>query len=60
MSRACKNCNQITEESICPNCKSTEIGDDWSGLLIVMNTEESKLADKLEIKKAGRYALKVR
>jgi DNA-directed RNA polymerase subunit E" len=60
MSRACRNCGQITEENICPNCKSTEIGDDWSGLFIVMNPDESKLAEKLEIKKAGRYALKVR
>jgi len=36
------------------------LSDDYSGLLVVLDPEGSQLAIKMEIKEAGRYALKVR
>ena len=60
MKRACRSCKLITEENVCPVCKSTDLSDDYSGLLIVLDPEGSQLAIKMEIEEAGRYALKVR
>jgi len=60
MSRACRNCKIIIEENACPICKGTDLSDDYSGLLIVVDPEGSQMAQKMEIKKEGRYALKIR
>lgn len=60
MSRACRVCKIITEEPACPICRSTDLSDDFSGLLIVLNPEGSQIAQKMEIKKEGQYALKIR
>ncbi|RLI09880.1 DNA-directed RNA polymerase subunit E'' [Candidatus Bathyarchaeota archaeon] len=58
--RACRTCKIITEENVCPICKSTDLSDDFSGLLIILDPENSQLAKKMEIDREGRYALKIR
>jgi DNA-directed RNA polymerase subunit E" len=60
MSRACRNCKIIIEENVCPICKGTNLSDDYSGLLIIVDPEGSQMAQKMEIKKEGWYALKIR
>ncbi len=60
MSRACKVCKIITEDTSCPICKGTDLSDDYSGLLVVVDPEGSQLAQKMGITEAGRYALKIR
>jgi len=60
MSRACRNCRIIIEEASCPICRGTELSDDFSGLLVVLDPEGSQLAEKMEIKEEGQYALKIR
>jgi DNA-directed RNA polymerase subunit E" len=60
MTKACRECRILTEENVCPICKSTELSEDYSGLLIVLDPENSIMAEKMEIKEAGRYALKIR
>jgi len=60
LSRACRVCKAVTEENVCPICKSTDLSDDYSGLLIVLNPEGSQIAQKMEIKQEGYYALKIR
>jgi len=59
-SRACRTCKIITEGNHCPICRSTDLSDDFSGLLIVLNPENSQLAKKIDIEKEGRYALRIR
>ncbi len=56
---ACKNCFTITESERCPNCGG-ELSKDWQGYVVVIDPEKSEIAKKLNIKKAGAYALKVR
>jgi len=56
---ACRKCRHLTTEKVCPNCGSTELSNEWSGLIIVINPEKSQVAKTLTISKAGRYALKV-
>ncbi len=49
----------LTTEKACPNDSSTELSNEWSGLIIIINTEKSQVAKTLGIIKPGRYALKV-
>jgi DNA-directed RNA polymerase subunit E" len=58
--RACRTCKNISNETICPVCRGTELSDDYSGLLVVLDPENSLLAEKLNTNKAGNYALKIR
>lgn len=58
--RACRTCKIITEENMCPICRSTDLSDDFSGLLIILEPENSKLAKKIKIEKEGQYALRIR
>jgi DNA-directed RNA polymerase subunit E" len=58
--RACRTCKIIIEENACPICRSTDLSDDFSGLLIVLDPENSELAEKIDIKEEGRYALRIR
>lgn len=50
----------VSSGPICPNCKSSNLSSDWSGLLIVIDPENSEIAKKLNIKTPGKYALRVR
>ena len=56
---ACRKCRTLTTEKACPNDGSTELSNEWSGLVIIINPEKSQVAKTLGIVKAGRYALKV-
>jgi DNA-directed RNA polymerase subunit E" len=58
--RACRTCKNISDQNICPICKGTESSDDYSGLLIVLDPENSILAEKLKTDEAGNFALKIR
>ena len=57
--RACRNCKTLTYDKVCPNCKSTDLSEDWSGLIVILDPDKSFVAKTLNIKKRGRYALKV-
>lgn len=56
---ACRKCKTLTTEKTCPNCGSTELSNEWSGLIIIINPDRSQVAKTLAISKPGRYALKV-
>ncbi len=56
---ACRKCQTLTAGRICPNCHSTELSPDWSGLIVVVEPAKSTISKTLNISKPGRYALKV-
>lgn len=56
---ACRKCKTLTTEKMCPNCGSTELSNEWSGLIIILDPVRSQVAKTLGITKSGRYALKV-
>jgi len=58
--KACKNCRFISSGPICPNCKSNNLSDDWSGLIVIIDPTASEVAKRMAITAAGRYALRVR
>ena len=58
--KACKNCRFISNGPVCPNCKSTNLSDDWSGLVVIMDPASSEVAKRMGITAPGRYAIRVR
>ncbi|MEM3594039.1 MAG: transcription elongation factor subunit Spt4 [Candidatus Jordarchaeaceae archaeon] len=58
--KACTSCHTITLGNICPKCKTPTLSDDFSGLVIIFDPENSAIAQAMKIKEKGRYALKVR
>ncbi|MEM2901575.1 MAG: transcription elongation factor subunit Spt4 [Candidatus Bathyarchaeia archaeon] len=58
--KACKNCGALSSGPVCPQCKSTNLSEDWSGLIIVLDPDKSEIAGKVGIKSKGRYAVRVR
>ncbi len=58
--KACTSCHSITKGNICPKCKTATLSDDFSGLAIIFDPENSTIAKAMNVKEKGRYALKVR
>lgn len=56
---ACKNCFSIVEGDKCPHCGG-ELSKDWQGYVVVVDPTKSQIAHRLNITRAGTYALKVR
>ena len=55
MKKACKKCNRITEKDMCPVCGGGDLSKRFSGLVIITDPANSKVADKLGIKEKGKY-----
>jgi DNA-directed RNA polymerase subunit E" len=58
--KACTSCHYITKDNICSRCKSGNFSEDFSGLVVMFDPENSAIAKAMNIKEKGRYALKVR
>ena len=58
--KACKVCKKIYEGVECPDCGSKESSESFKGRVFVLNPESSEIAQKLNIKKKGNCAIKVR
>jgi len=60
--KACKKCHAIVDEDgKCPICNTnTNLSPNFSGLVIILDTENSEIAQRMNITKPGAYAIKVR
>jgi len=66
--KACRKCRRILKDdeiekdksNRCPNCHSTDLSEDFSGMVIIINPADSEIAKKLQVDKPGSYALRVR
>lgn len=58
---ACRKCKYMLgeDDKKCPICGGADISDDWSGLVVILDTTSS-VAELMGAKKPGRYAIKVR
>ncbi len=59
MQRACKQDHFLSEEALCPLC-GTPTSKNWSGIVTILDPNNSQMADAMNITQAGSYALKVR
>lgn len=57
--KACTHCSRITTKERCPVCNNIT-STNWSGLLIILNPDQSDIAQELNITLPGEYALRVR
>ena len=57
--KACRNCKRITTGNVCDNCGSSNLTTNFSGLIIILNPEESEIARELGMRKPGYYAVRV-
>lgn len=57
--KACKNCHQLTDENVCPTCQQPT-SKQWQGYIVISDPKKSRIARRMNIKAAGKYALKVR
>ena len=44
----------------CPACKSNQFSTNWQGRLNIIDPNKSIIAEKINIKAKGEYAIKVR
>ncbi len=59
MRKVCKSCKLFVTGDICPICKNKQFIENWKGRIVIINAEESKIAQKLDIKIKGEYAIKI-
>jgi DNA-directed RNA polymerase subunit E" len=59
--KACRICNTIVEEGDkCSACGSKELTEGFKGRIVVLNPEKSEIAQKLNLKEKGNFAIKTR
>jgi DNA-directed RNA polymerase subunit E" len=58
--KACKTCRMISAGPVCPNCKSTNFSDDWTGFVVILEPANSEVAHLMQIKVPGKFAIRVR
>ncbi|WP_423839202.1 transcription elongation factor subunit Spt4 [Undibacterium luofuense] len=44
----------------CPECHTSDLTTNWKGRMIIIDSENSEIAKKVGVKKAGEYAIKTR
>ena len=44
---------------ICPYCQNNTFTTFWRGYIVVINPEESEIAKKMGVEKAGKFALRL-
>lgn len=60
--KACMRCKMLVplNVEICPNCGNRDFSEEWEGMVIIFDVENSMVAKRLNITKPGRYAVKLR
>ncbi|MGP8319451.1 MAG: transcription elongation factor subunit Spt4 [Methanosarcinaceae archaeon] len=58
--QVCRECHRIVVGQTCPVCGSSNMSSDWSGMVIIIDTERSVIAKKMSVDMPDKYALKVR
>ena len=58
--KVCKKCKIFVDGSECPICKSNQFSTNWQGRLYIVDPAKSMIAQKIDIKAKGEYAIKVR
>lgn len=57
--KACRDCGRLSDQDLCIYCK-TQTSQDWIGYVSIIDPDKSRIADRLEIKIKGKYALRVK
>ncbi len=60
MKKVCKRCKIVVKGGECPICKGNQFSENWNGRIYVLDPNKSEIAQKIDIKVKGEYAIKVR
>lgn len=58
--KACKKCKIFTTANECPVCKGTDFATSFYGRMHFINVNKSMIAEKINVKANGEYAIKLR
>lgn len=58
--KACRECHSLVEGAVCPVCQSSALSEDWTGYVVIIDPVKSEIARLMNIKRPGKFALKVR
>lgn len=60
--KACLKCKMLVPPNVeaCPNCGGRDFSEEWEGVVLIIDPENSLVAKRLNITKPGRYAIKLR
>ncbi|MEM4397658.1 MAG: transcription elongation factor subunit Spt4 [Candidatus Woesearchaeota archaeon] len=58
--KVCKNCKIFVESEHCPMCKEANFTNSYQGKLFILDANKSFVAQQINIKEKGKYAIKIR
>ena len=58
--KACKNCKIFVEGDKCPICQNSNFSNSWNGRLYILDASKSLIANKINAKIKGEYAIKIK
>ena len=58
--KVCKRCKRFVLGPTCPACNTGEFSRSWKGVVYISDPNGSEVADVLEIKAPGKYAIWVK
>ncbi len=58
--KACRTCRLFVKGNECPNCKGTDFTTSWKGRIIIVDPAKSEIAQKMGVKGAGEYAIRIK
>ncbi len=57
--KVCRRCKLFVEGDVCPICKGDSFSTNWKGRLYIVDANKSLIAQKINIKVKGEYAIKL-
>ena len=58
--KVCKKCKLFVTGNKCPICQGNSFTENWKGKIVILDPVKSEIAQKINIKAKGEYAIKVR
>lgn len=57
--KACKTCKRLVKGNLCPICKTSELTNNWKGVLVVFDAN-SEIAKEAGLTSPGKYAIRIK
>lgn len=57
--KVCVNCRIFVEGTQCPICQSSNFSTNFKGVMYIIDANNSMIANNLEIKSKGKYAIRL-
>ena len=56
--KVCRKCKIFVDKDKCPVCNESDFTEIWKGRIIILNSEKSEVAKKINVNVNGEYAIK--